>query len=126
MLVLIYIRINILPAGFLINFLGCTKLAQFKLDVYRYIRSAKYRLPIWQNLQYWKSVFFNCTDITTDIFTCTDNLMHCLVVTISCCVVQVLLLCFAVNFVVSYVQYLGKSACHVCILDRLSISASFQ
>ena len=27
-----------------------------------------------------------CTDISTDIFTCTNNLMHCLIVTVLCCV----------------------------------------
>ena len=57
------------------------------VEVYRYIGSAKYQLLIWQNLQYRKSVFFwNCTDISTDIFTCTNNLMQCLIVTILCCV----------------------------------------
>ena len=29
-----------------------------KVEVYQYIRSTKYQLPIWQNLQYRKSVFF--------------------------------------------------------------------
>ena len=46
---------------------------------YRYIGSAKYRLPIWQNFQYRQSVFF---DISTDIQALANCLMHCLVVTI--------------------------------------------
>ena len=63
---------------------------------------------------------FYCTDVSTDTFTYTNNLMQCLIVTIMCCVddhftsfVAVLLTWFAVNFVLSYVQYLGKIACHV-------------
>ena len=44
--------------------------------------------------------------------------MHCLIVTILCCVDDhftsfVVVDWFAVNFVASYVQYLGKTACHV-------------
>ena len=54
-----------------------------QVEVYRYIRSTKYRLTIWQNL-----VFFEIVQIyvSTNIFTCTNNLMHCLIVTILCCV----------------------------------------
>ena len=30
------------------------------------------------------------------------------------------------NFVISYVQYIGKTACYVSVSDRLSVLASFQ
>ena len=38
------------------------------LEVYRYIGSAKYRLLIWQNLQYQKLVFFETAQIYLIIF----------------------------------------------------------
>ena len=53
--------------------------------MYRYIGSAKYRLPIWQNFQY-RQFFKNCTPI---LYTSTNwliLLMHCLVVATFYCV----------------------------------------
>ena len=58
------------------------------VEVYQYIGSAKYRLPIWQNFQYWQLVFFEIVLIFIPIFYISTNwlilLMHCtcLVVTI--------------------------------------------
>ena len=66
------------------------KVDQWRLEVYRYIGSAKYRLPIWQNFQYRQSVFFEIVPIFLPIFYTSTNwliiLMHCLVVTIFYCV----------------------------------------
>ena len=60
------------------------------LEVYRYIRSAKYRLPIWENFQYRQSVFFEIVLMFLPMFYTSTNwlilLMHCLVVTIFYCV----------------------------------------
>ena len=42
--------------------------AVLSLEVYRYIGSPKYRLPIWQNLQYQKLVFFETAQIYLTIF----------------------------------------------------------
>ena len=39
--------------------------------------------------------------------------MHCLIITILCCVDDHFTLWFTVNFVVSYVQYLRKTVCRV-------------
>ena len=67
-----------------------TALSIYNVEVYRYIRSAKYRLPIWQIFQYRQSVFFEIVLIFLLIFYTNTNwlilLMHCLVVSIFYCV----------------------------------------
>ena len=96
-----------------------------EVEVYQYIGSAKYRLPIWQIFQYRQSVFFEIVLIFLSIFYTSTNwlilLMHCLVVTIFYCVdnhftsfVAILLL-LTMNFIILYVQYVGKTACYVYV-----------
>ena len=91
---------------------------------------------MWQNLQYWKLVFFEIVQIylPINIFTCTNNLMQCLIVTILCCVDDRFVVLFAVLLLLTMVySEFCRVICAVprknslsCISDRLSISASFQ
>ena len=107
------------------------------LEVYRYIGLAKYRLPIWQNFQYRKSIFFEIVQIaiSTDIFTCTNNLILCLIVTILCCVndhftsfvvVVLLLLTMVCSEFCCVICAVPRKNSLSCISDWLLISASFQ
>ena len=90
-----------------------------------------------KNFQYWQSVFYEIVPIFLPIFYTSTNelilLMHCLVITIIYCVDNRFTSFFAILLLLTMVYnefYYIICAIHgllyIYILDRLSVSASFQ
>ena len=105
--------------------------AMYVLEVYRYIGSAKYWLPIWQNFQYRQLVLFEIVPIFLPIFYTSTNglilLMHCLVVTTFTVLIITILLLLTMVYNEFYyiICAIHEKNSLLCITDQLLVSVSF-